>query len=187
MIHWTSADRERTISMSMRGATKSRSGRQASRVPGSQLWRAAERSGYEGPLLLDTHIWVWMLEGRADRLAPPLVRLLERAAAHARLVVCDISFWEVTVKAAKAKLVLSLDAPIWLTRAERAPGIVYLPLDRTILLQSAHLSADLHGDPADRMLIAAAQLHATPLVTADENIIAFAATRRGVPVCDARG
>lgn len=170
-----------------RGGAGARGARQVKRVPGSQLWRAGERPGYEGALLLDTHIWVWLLEGRRDRLTPPLVALLERVAAHARLVVCDISFWEVGIKAAKGKLVLSLDTPIWLARAERAPGIVYLSLDRTILLQSTRLAADLPGDSADRMLVAAAQLHATPLVTADERIIAFAAARRGVPVCDARG
>ncbi|MDQ3697259.1 MAG: type II toxin-antitoxin system VapC family toxin [Gemmatimonadota bacterium] len=135
---------------------------------------------------MDTHIWVWMLEGDARRMAPAVVPLLERAAASAYLLVCDISFWEVAVKAAKGKLVLSLDPTIWLRQAEHAPGVAYLPLDRTILLQSARLAGEIHGDPGDRMLIALAQLRAAPLVTADERIVHYATTQRGVPVCDAR-
>ncbi len=131
-------------------------------------------------------MWVWMLEGNTSRIATAAVPLIERAAAGARLLVCDISFWEVAVKAVKGKLVLSLDAAVWLRQAERAPGIVYLPLDRTILLQSTRLPGDIHGDPADRLLIAAAQLHAAPLVTADAQLIAYAAAQRGIPVCDAR-
>ena len=37
-----------------------------------------------------------------------------------------------------------------------------------------------------RLLIAAAQLFAAPLVTVDERIIAYAKVQGGVPVCDAR-
>ena len=183
MTRWASADRKPSVA-TRRPARSSRRARGAH--PDSQLWKAGEREDYDGPLLLDTHIWVWMLEGNGARMAPAVVPLLERSAASARLAVCDISFWEVGVKAAKGKLTLSLDAPIWLRRAERAPGVVYLSLDRTVLLQSTRLGTDLHGDPADRMLIAAAQLFGVPLVTADENIIAYAASRPGVPVCDAR-
>ena len=51
-------------------------------------------------LLLDTHIWVWFLEGDTGRMAPALVPLLERSARSGELRVLDISYWEVAVKAA---------------------------------------------------------------------------------------
>ena len=156
------------------------------RGPGSQLWAARERPDYDGPLLLDTHIWIWMLEGDSDRLGRAIVSLLDRAAARTRLAVSDVSFWEVGLKTASRKLVLSRDTAIWLERAERAPGVVYLPLDRPTLVQSTRLGGTLHGDPADRMLIVTAQRREIPLVTADGNIIEYAARVRGVPVCDAR-
>ncbi|HUF27659.1 MAG TPA: hypothetical protein VMM18_11855, partial [Gemmatimonadaceae bacterium] len=60
---------------------------------GHQLWRAKERPDHDGPLLLDTHIWVWTLEGDRGRLSPPVISLVSRAAAEQRLSVCDISFW----------------------------------------------------------------------------------------------
>lgn len=150
------------------------------------VWKPSTRLTFSGSALLDTHVWVWLLEGDLNRLAPATVALLQRCAAGAGLVVCDISCWELAVKVGKGKLTLSLDVALWLRRAERAPGISFLPLDRDILLLSTQLPGELHGDPADRMLIAAAQLHALPLVTMDERIIEYAKVQRGIPVCDAR-
>jgi len=150
------------------------------------VWRPAARPDYDGPLLLDTHMWVWMLEGDVGRMSPKSVALMERAAASRQLYVSDISFWEVAVKAAKGKLSLSLNPAIWLRQAENASGVSYLPVDRTILILSAQLQGELHGDPADRILISSAQLHGIPIVTVDALIVGYARSRNGVPVCDAR-
>jgi PIN domain nuclease of toxin-antitoxin system len=83
-------------------------------------------------------------------------------------------------------LTLSVDSTIWLSRAATAPGIRFLPLDRDPLLLSTRLAGAAHNDPADRMLLAIAQLHNLPLVTADVSIIAYAKSHAGTPVVDAR-
>ncbi len=153
---------------------------------GAQLWHAASRPTWDGPLLLDTHVWLWMLEGDGSRLSPAVPRLLAGAAATGQLLVCDISYWEVATKAAKGRLKLSMDVALWLRRAEAAPGVRPVAVDRELLVMSTRLPGTLHGDPADRILIAAAQLLAAPLVTVDAQIIAYAKAQRGVPVCDAR-
>ena len=132
----------------------------------AQLWRENDLKTYDGPLLLDTHIWIWYLEGDATKLAPGITALLDRAG--------------------KGKLTFSLDVTIWLKRAELAPGIRFLPLDRDTLLLSTRLQGTVHNDPADRMLIAAAKLHNVPLVTADGLIVDYAHTYAGTPVVDAR-
>lgn len=98
----------------------------------------------------------------------------------------DISYWEVAVKAAKGKLTLSIDAAVWLSRASSAPGIRFLPLDRDILFLSTRLAGMAHNDPADRMLLATAQLNSVPLVTADGLIVDYARSNAGTPVVDAR-
>lgn len=167
-----------------RPSTAPRRQRRAARA--SLLWKAADRAAYDGALLLDTHIWVWVLGGELDRVAPAAWRLIEGANRDSRLFVCDISFWEVAMKAAKGQLTLATDGAVWLDRAARAPGIRYVPLDRNVLVQSTRLVGDVHGDPADRMLIAAAQLHGMSLMTVDAQIIAYAKAQPGVPVCDAR-
>ncbi len=151
----------------------------------SRVWRATDLESYDGPLLLDTHIWIWYLTGDATHLSPSVVSLLDRVGSTSGLRVSDISYWEVTVKAAKNKLRLSVDAAIWLQRAERAPGIRFLPLERDVLLLSTRLSGTAHNDPADRMLIASAQINNIPLVTADKLIVDYARTVPGTPVVDA--
>ncbi|MES2176355.1 MAG: type II toxin-antitoxin system VapC family toxin [Gemmatimonadota bacterium] len=152
----------------------------------SSVWTPSERPQYDGPLLLDTHIWIWHLEGDEAQMAAGTVALLDRAGTAAGLHVCDISAWEIAIKARKGKLHFSVDPLVWLRRAERAPGMRGLALDREILLASTSLPGEMHNDPADRMLIAAAKLNNLPLVTADAQIIEYATAHPGTPVVDAR-
>lgn len=167
--------------------TASGSTNAALRAPrASRIWRPADLPAYDGPLLLDTHIWVWHIEGDAAKMAVDAVPLMNRSGAHSRLRVSDISYWEVAVKSAKGKLNFSVDVAVWLGRAEKAPGIRFLPLDRDVLLLSTRLAGTVHNDPADRMLIAIAQLHSIPLVTADRLVIEYATLHPGTPVVDAR-
>ena len=152
----------------------------------SKIWRATDLDSYDGPLLLDTHVWIWHLTGDTTHLSARVVSLLDRVGSASGLRVSDISYWEVAVKAAKKKLTLSVDAAVWLQRAERAPGIRFLPLERDVLLLSTRLSGTAHNDPADRMLIASAQINNIPLVTADKLIIDYARAVPGTPVVDVR-
>lgn len=154
-------------------------------VPASAV-TPAELTDYNGPLLLDTHIWVWHLEGETSRIASGVVPLMERSSAAGGLWVLDISYWEVAMKSSKGQLSFSIDTSVWLKRARGAPDIRSLWLDPDILLVSTHLAGVAHGDPADCMLIAAAQLNSMPLVTVDRRIIDYAKTNRGTPVVDAR-
>jgi PIN domain nuclease of toxin-antitoxin system len=150
------------------------------------VWTPAELPSYDGPLLLDTHIWVWHVEGDASQVAEETTALLDRSGARSQLLVSDISYWEVAVKAAKGKISFAVDAAAWLQRAEKAPGIQFRALDRAVLLLSTRLAGAAHNDPADRMLIALAQLESIPLVTADKAIVEYAKANPGTPVVDAR-
>ncbi len=90
------------------------------------------------------------------------------------------------MKSAKGKITFSVDAAVWLARAAGAPGIRFLPLDREVLLLGTRLAGSAHNDPADRMLLATAQLNNIPLVTADKLIVEYAKTHAGTPVVDVR-
>ena len=153
----------------------------------SRLWRASTTSRRTDALLLDTHAWLWTVEGIAGSMSRGALALVERAAADRRLYVSDVSHWEVALKVAKRKLDLASDPVLWLARAAQAPGIQSLPLSRDVLIQSTMLPGSPHGDPADRMLIAQALLGGMSLLTCDTAIIGYAEQQPGVPVCDARG
>jgi PIN domain nuclease of toxin-antitoxin system len=56
------------------------------------------------------------------------------------------------------QLELAADPSRWLQRAVPAPGLHTLPLTRDVLIESTRLAGTPHGDSADRMLIAQAQL-----------------------------
>lgn len=157
------------------------------RVAESALWRATRAAGRTSALLLDTHIWLWTLDGTRGMMSEAAMALVAGAAADGRLFVSDMSFWEVSLKAAKGKLTLPIDSTLWLERAARAPGIQLLPVTRDALIQGTRLPGELHGDPVDRILLAQAQLRGLSLLTCDHMIVEYAARQVGVPVCDARG
>jgi len=56
----------------------------------------------------------------------------------------------------------------WLRKACAQPDLRLLPITPEIAAIGATLP--VHGDPADRLIMATAKHHACPLVTVDENI-----------------
>ena len=54
-----------------------------------RVWTPADLDDYEGPLLLDTHVWLWHMEGESSHFAAGTTALLDRSGAQARrLIVC---------------------------------------------------------------------------------------------------
>jgi PIN domain nuclease of toxin-antitoxin system len=149
-------------------------------------WRAADHPRFGGPVLIDTHIWLWYLDGATEQIATDALALLRRAVVGPGLRVSDMSVWEVGTKAAKGKLSLAPSVDAWVDRAAAQPGLTFAPLDRGALLASTQLPGVIHGDPVDRILIATASGAGIPLVTADRLIIEYAETAKSVSVCDAR-
>ena len=138
------------------------------------------------PVLLDTSVWVWFLEGDESRLSKKTADFLRQREQAGELVVSDLSFWEVANKSAKGKLALSIDSALWLEEASAYASIVYAPIERTALIQSTRLSDSPPNDPMDRILIATALLNGATLATSDATIIAYAGTTHGLSIYDAR-
>ena len=124
-------------------------------------------------LVLDTHAWIWLMEGDA-RIAPPARRIIERCATDGELLVSSISPWEVGMLEAKGRITFDQDCIDWVRDALSAPGIRLAPATPEIAVASTRLPGDFHGDPADRIITATARAHACPLVTADAAIIRYA-------------
>ena len=150
------------------------------------VWRPGDRPDFQGPALIDTHVWIWYLDGADGMMAPEAVTLLRTCVREEGLTVSEISVWEIGTRVAKGKLALMPTLGAWVDRASRRPGFSFLPLDREILLGSTQLPGEVHGDPADRMLIATAALSGIPLFTAHQSIIDYAAREGGFSVCDVR-
>ena len=124
------------------------------------------------PVLLDTHVWVWLMLGD-NRLGSANRRMLERAAPDGRLRVSVISVWEVAMLEAKGRLTLAADCESWVRAALAAPGIQLAELTPHIAISSTRLPGEFHGDPADRLLIATAREGGAALLTADQAILQY--------------
>lgn len=124
-------------------------------------------------LVLDTHIWIWLMEGAPD-LKPALRDALDDCAREGELLVSTISAWELGMLEAKRRITFDQDCADWVKDAISAPGIRLAPLEPEVAVASTRLPGDFHGDPADRIIVATARAYACPLVTADAAIIAYA-------------
>jgi PIN domain nuclease of toxin-antitoxin system len=126
-------------------------------------------------LLLDTHIWVWLMNGNSEELGAATVRTLEEATSYGGVYVSAVSVWEVAMLESKGRIRLSRDCLDWVRDALGAPGLHLLPLSPEVAVASSRLPGVFHGDPADRILTASARLHQLTLVTHDERILAYGA------------
>ena len=137
------------------------------------------------PLLLDTHVWVWFVAGDAAKLAPRVVSRIERAVRDGRCLVSVISVWEIAMLEAKGRLRLGGAVDAWVAASRRPPGVTMADLTPEIAIESTRLPGEVHGDPADRMLVATARIAGAVLVTCDERILSYGETGH-VRVVDAR-
>jgi PIN domain nuclease of toxin-antitoxin system len=124
------------------------------------------------PVLLDTHVWVWLMLGD-NRLGKRSRRMLEQAGPHGRLHVSVISVWEVAMLVAKGRLSLEVDCEDWVRESLAAPELRLVELTPHIAIASTRLPGTFHGDPADRILIATARESGATLFTADQAMIEY--------------
>lgn len=123
-------------------------------------------------ILLDTHVWIWLVNGDKS-LAPRSFSLIEKAAAQGQVFLSSISPWEVAMLAAKQRITLGNPCLDWIRNALAITGIQLLPLMPEIAVESAHLPGDFHGDPADRIIVATARIENCLLMTKDKNILNY--------------
>ena len=118
-------------------------------------------------ILLDTHVLVWQEQGDR-RLGRRTRQLLERALEEGEAAVSAISFWEIGMRIQKGDLDFLLNLDAW-RRGLIGQGVVEIPVDGGIAVR-AGLLPQMHGDPADRLIVATA-LENHQLVTADRRIL----------------
>ena len=130
-------------------------------------------------LLLDTHALIWLDQDHPSH-APEARARAELALQQGRLAVSAISFWEIAMHLVKGRITMALPPAAW-RRDLLGLGLIEIPLDGEIGIASAQL--DLHGDPADRIIAATAQLKGAMLMTADRQLLQW---NQALERCDAR-
>ena len=118
-------------------------------------------------ILLDTQVLLWLLHGDR-RLGRHARQVIDDAFAAGLAAVSAITFWEVAMLQARGKIALQADIHSW-RQGLLDEGLIEIPVDGGAAVR-AGLLQDMHGDPADRLIVAAA-LDGHQLVTADRRIL----------------
>ena len=121
--------------------------------------------------LLDTHVWVWLVE--ASHAFPPPVERVLKDILNAPLGISAITPWEVAKKASLGRLHLSMQTQEWILQATSNRGISVVPLTPDIAYDANHLPGAFHKDPADQIIVATARTHGLVLVTGDDKILQY--------------
>jgi PIN domain nuclease of toxin-antitoxin system len=125
-------------------------------------------------LLLDTHVWLWVVAGAPDLSAKARDTIIEPATAGT-LRIAAISLWEIALLAARGRIILGKSIGLWLEEALADPAPAVDPLTPQIAIESYALPDLFHGDPADRLIVATARVANATLMTRDRRILDYAA------------
>ncbi len=124
-------------------------------------------------LLFDTHALIWTLEDQPMRQeARDAINLA--AEQQEAIFVSPISAWERGMLVAKGRIASRLSPKDWFARVIGNPLIAVAEMSIDILTDASFLPEPVHGDPADRILIATARARDLTLITHDRAILRYA-------------
>ena len=136
-------------------------------------------------LLLDTHVWIWSVEGQVRRVGRRTRQLLSRAEAADAIRVSSATVFEVAALHTAGRLRLARAPEQWIREALGVAGVRLAPLSAAIALDAGGIPRAAIADPLDRLLVATArQLDAT-FLTSDTRILEYAIATGNLRVHDA--
>jgi PIN domain nuclease of toxin-antitoxin system len=128
-------------------------------------------------LLLDTHVWLWLLTA-PGRISDDVLESLSDLGND--LLLSAASAWEIAIKYALGKLPLPEPPASYVPGRMQRSGVTPLPVLHEHALAVAELPAH-HRDPFDRLLVAQARLERLTLVTADSVFARYGIDVRWAP------
>ena len=124
-------------------------------------------------VLLDTHVWYWLM-ANFDRVnQPKIIKSIENAQDNGNLYLSVMSVWEIGMLYNKNRIEIYQDVNNWVNTALMKSHILLLPLHPEIALNSSTLNGKLHSDPADRIIMASVLYLNATLITADKKLIKY--------------
>lgn len=118
-------------------------------------------------ILLDTHIWLWYLQGN-KKLSKKLQATISNSDHN--LWLSPISIWETLMLVEKGKITIDRDVEKWLSLALETLKVQEATLNNEIAILSRKIQLP-HQDPADRFIAATSIHYDLLLATVDRNLI----------------
>jgi PIN domain nuclease of toxin-antitoxin system len=120
------------------------------------------------PILLDTHVWIWLSIGDLHSLSAKA----QQALAGGTSWISSISCWELAKLVERRRIGFTIPTLSWIRRSLSENHIRIVELTHEIAVESTNLQG-FHRDPADQIIAASSRVLGMPLVTADQRIIQF--------------
>ncbi|RJQ54751.1 MAG: PIN domain-containing protein [Desulfobacteraceae bacterium] len=119
-------------------------------------------------ILLDTNaLLFWTLDSKA------LSKKAADAIADAETVsISSISIWEIGIKVKRGKLTIPLTIREYAAQLNLLEGFKILPVDEAAWMKNIELDWE-NRDPADRTIVATAEILSCPLVSSDITVRSF--------------
>ena len=134
-------------------------------------------------LILDTHVLIWTIEEAAGLGKGAREHIAQ--ALETGVFLSAISFWEIGMLVRKGRIRLNRPYSEWCDTISSHPAVMVLPVDAETAMEAAMLPEGVHGDPADRILMATARVNDMALLTVDRAILRHA-EQGMVTIIDAR-
>lgn len=122
-------------------------------------------------IVLDTCalIW-WSLD--PNKLSPAAKNICMEMEKAKNGLVPSICIWEIAIKIKNKKLDLGVDLDKYVTTLKKSDVVRIVPVDEDIWLKSVYLDWN-HRDPADRVVVALAEIEQAAIITSDRKIMSF--------------
>ena len=121
-------------------------------------------------ILLDTCALLWWTldpQELSDKATVTCNTIINHGA-----LISAISIWEIGIKLKKGKLEIGSNLEDYVNRLKQLGTVEIIAVDEDIWMKNCSLEWN-HPDPADRTIVATAELNGVPIVTKDEIIRAF--------------
>lgn len=128
-------------------------------------------------LLLDTHVFIWHIEGNAN-ISKTIRKMIDVSAQEHSIYLAAISLWEISMLAAKKCIILGMPCLEWINKAIELSRIQIAPLTASISVESCHLPGIFHEDPADRLIVATARVEGLAILTRDQRILEYSKNKQ---------
>jgi PIN domain nuclease of toxin-antitoxin system len=120
--------------------------------------------------LLDTHAWIWWVDGD-HRLDRRLAARLNALSDTDRPALSAISLWEAAMLASGGRIEYRSGFDAWLARAAHPATVQLLPITVEVAAEVRNLPDSFRRDPADRIIVATSRVHQLPVLTTDRAIL----------------
>ena len=118
-------------------------------------------------IVLDTCAIIW--DALQTSALSPLATSTIKDARN-ELIICDISFWEISMLIKRKRLEVSDTASNFINILLQSRSFHIQEITPEIADLSVNLGAEINNDPADRLIAATSILRNAPVITADKNL-----------------